>query len=445
MRYTHHMLAAPAVVVFLAIGGGPQLLGAEGDEALIVKCTRPCDAVTAAIVSAGGLVTHRYENIDAIAARVPKGSVPALVAAAGAESVRKDVEVAPPLPGEMVDATWQLAAPDALDGDSASAVGGAQPANYNYNLSFTNVAPLHAAGKIGQNVVVAVIDSGSANVSTIPALSGSVIGGETFVPAAEDLLSATHRQNGSHGTMTAEMVAAHAAFLFLSTSRFVQALNLYAPGSAIACASSGLPPAVCPAIASVVPMTGTAPGAKIYAMKVFRASGGGAPESRIIAAMDHAITLRRNYNMGGANVVGGGTGTESDPFVYSALKIDVVNMSLGGPTLFAGRDIEDQLTLAMLDAGMTLVTSAGNDGFAAMTGGSPGTGFGSLTVGAANTSVHERVLRDNQFGTAPAPCIAPARTSRRRISAHADPPLTAATIPTSSPTASRATSTRTRR
>ena len=47
-------------------------------------------------------------------------------------------------------------------------------------------------------------------------------------------------------------------------------------------------------------------------------------------------------------------------------------MSLGGPTLFAGRDIEDQLTLAMLEVGITIVASAGNDGFAAMTGGSPG-------------------------------------------------------------------------
>ena len=73
-------------------------------------------------------------------------------------------------------------------------------------------------------------------------------------------------------------------------------------------------------------------------------------------------------------------------------------MSLGGATLFAGRDIEDQLTLAMLEVGITLVASAGNDGHAAMTGGSPGTGFGSLTVAAANTAVHERVLRDNQFG-----------------------------------------------
>ena len=75
-------------------------------------------------------------------------------------------------------------------------------------------------------------------------------------------------------------------------------------------------------------------------------------------------------------------------------------MSVGGPTLFAGGDLEDQLTLQMLDVGITIVTSAGNDGFAAMTGGSPGTGFGSLTVGASSTPVHERVLRDIQFGFA---------------------------------------------
>jgi subtilisin family serine protease len=275
------------------------------------------------------------------------------------------------------------------------------PANYRFNLDFTNVSPLHAAGRVGQNVVVAVIDSGTANVPGIPALSGSVIGGETFVPVAVDPLSATHRENGAHGTMTAEMIAAHAVFLFSSTSGFVRALNRYAPGSAIPCTTfpgnCGLPPPVA-AIASAVPMTGTAPGATIYAMKVFPAFSNSAPESRIIAAMDRAITLRRNYNMTGVNTVASGTGTETDPFVYSALKIDVVNMSLGGPTLFAGRDIMDSLTLSMLDVGMTLVASAGNNGPAAMTVASPGTGFGSLTVGAASTAAHERILVDLQFG-----------------------------------------------
>jgi hypothetical protein len=145
-------------------------------------------------------------------------------------------------------------------------------------------------------------------------------------------------------------------------------------------------------------MVGVAPGAKIYALKVFPAAGGGAPESRIIAAMDRAITLRRNFNGGLSQTVVGGAGTEDSPSVYQALKIDVVNMSLGGPTLFAARDLEDQLTLKMIDAGIVLAVAAGNDGFGAMTGGSPGTGLGSLTVGAANTFKHERILRDLQFG-----------------------------------------------
>ena len=34
------------------------------------------------------------------------------------------------------------------------------PANYNFNATFTNVAPLHAAGLNGAGMVIAVIDSG---------------------------------------------------------------------------------------------------------------------------------------------------------------------------------------------------------------------------------------------------------------------------------------------
>jgi subtilisin family serine protease len=400
MRFSPARVAVVSAVVvsLLLLPGGYPIHAAGTDEAFIVECTRPCAAVTAAVAAAGGVVTQRFENVDAIAVRVPRSGVSSLVTVAGADFVYKDAVIEPPAPTQV--ATLDGLAADPID---AAALGAVQPENYNFNLNFTNVAPLHAAGQRGQNVIVALIDSGTANVPQIPALAGSVIGGETFVPLAQDPLSATHRENSSHGTMTAEMVAAHAVFLFVTTSPFVQALNRYAPGSAIPCTmfpappNCGLPPAVA-AIASAVPMTGTAPGARIYAMKVFDARGGGSPESRIIAAMDRAITLRRNYNLTQANTVASGTGTESDPFVYSALKIDVVNMSLGGPTLFAGRDIEDQLTVAMLDVGITLVTSAGNSGHAAMTGGSPGTGFGSLNVAAASSSVHDRILADLQFG-----------------------------------------------
>jgi len=224
-----------------------------------------------------------------------------------------------------------------------------------------------------------------------------VIGGENFVPTAQDpVSSATSRLNDWHGTGTADMIAAHANFLFASTSRLAQSVLVHAPGSAINCAVVVVPG--CPTTATMIPMLGTAPAAKVYAMKVFPSKGGGAPESRIIAAMDRAITLRRNFNNGAPSVPVAGTGTENDPFKFDSLNIKVVNMSLGGPTLFAGGDIEDELTLAMIDVGITLAASAGNDGFAAMTGGSPGTGIGALTIGASSTPVHERILRDNQLG-----------------------------------------------
>ena len=388
------VIAIAAVALSLLISGSHPVHAADGDEALIVECTRPCAAVTAAVAAAAGVVTQRFENVDAMAVRMPRAGVASLVAVAGAASVRKDVDIKAPVPTGTAALSGQVAQPI-----EAAELGQNRPANYNFNLEFTNVASLHADGRIGKGVVVAVIDAGTANVPDLAALRTSVIGGETFVP--EDPLSATHRENGAHGTMTAEMVAAHGVFLFLTSSPFVQALNRNAPGSAIPCAmfpaNCGLPPAVA-AIVSAVPMTGTAPGASIYAMKVFDARGGGSPESRILAAMDRAITLRRNYNQTGTNTVASGTGTESDPFVYSALKIDVVNMSLGGATMFAGRDVEDRLTLAMLEVGITLVTAAGNNGPAAMTGGSPGTSFGALTVAAATTAPHERILIDLQFG-----------------------------------------------
>ncbi len=366
--------------------------GQGGSDSLIVQCARPCSDIRAIVTSSGGEVTRDYQNVDAIAVRVPKSATASLIAAAAAGAVHQDVIVNAPSPA--IAAEVSAAAVASAGGDAFD------PANYNYNLAVNNVASLHAAGKTGQNVVVAVIDSGSANVpASITALAGSVIGGETFVPPALDTLSATHRENGSHGTMTAEMVAAHANLHFLPTSTLVQALNVHMPGSAIPCATI---PGNCgfPAGLAVtrVPMTGTAPAAKIYALKVFPATGGGASSSWIIAAMDRAITLRRNFNTTGTTTVASGTGTETDPFVYSSLKIDVVNMSLGGATLFAGHDIEDQLTLAMLDVGITPVVSAGNDGHAAMTIGSPGSGYGSLTVGAASTAPHERVIRELQLG-----------------------------------------------
>jgi hypothetical protein len=387
----------------IAITSGVLVSGADIQERLIVKCMRPCDTVVSTVAAAGGDVTATFDNIDAIAVTVPVDHIADLTAAVGAGAVRKDVIVMLPPPDGATDVQGIQAA-QPLSAAALDSVAGALPANYNFNNNLTNAAPAHALGLLGQEVIVGVIDSGTAQAA--PALSGTVIGGENFVPPMEDpVSSATSRRNDWHGTAVGSMIAAHTNFLFGTTSTLVRSLHAHAPDSVIDCPSTAFP--TCPAGASLVPMIGTAPRASIYALKVFPSRGGGASESRIIKAMDRAITLRRHFDAGVPSVPVRGDGTEDNPFEYDALNIRVVNMSLGGSTLNAGRDITDQLTLEMLDAGITLVTSAGNDGFAALTGGSPGTGIGSLTVGASSTPVHERVLRDNQFGFGIGPLYRP--------------------------------------
>jgi hypothetical protein len=131
-------------------------------------------------------------------------------------------------------------------------------------------------------------------------------------------------------------------------------------------------------------MVGAAPGASIFPIKVFPAAGGGTPTSRTIAAMEAAIEYRRKYDQG----------------LPDGLNIRVVNLSLGGPTSAAARTLSDLTVEAVINADIVPVIAAGNDGMSSVTGGSPGTSFGALTVGSASGAEHERILRA-QFS---APC-----------------------------------------
>ena len=141
---------------------------------------------------------------------------------------------------------------------------------------------------------------------------------------------------------------------------------------------------------SLLPITGSAPLSSIYALRVFPPTGG-APESRVLAAMERVLQLRENFDNGIAE-------TPNPDGSYSALNITVCNMSLGGPTLFAGQDLESEMTEAFLAKDIVLVVAAGNAGPSGSTVGSPGTGRDALTVGATSSAVHERILRDLQFG-----------------------------------------------
>jgi hypothetical protein len=401
----------------LALGLGAGLVfgagrvdAAHNDERIIVRVAKPYDSFVAAVRGLGGEVTQQYENVDAVAARVPHDKLVDLLAIQGIKVYRDKLVAMPKVdtggPREKLNTSSSTEAEGAVAVGPASAPGVA-PADYLFNNTLVGASALHAQGNFGDGVIVGIIDSGTANSPVVAALPpGTVIGGESFVPGATEP-GPTSRSNGAHGTWVGTMIAGNALFVVPKVvpapgsqffPRMVASLEIHAPDSVFDCAAPPFNVPCDPANQALIPILGVAPNAKLYALKVFPAISESTSEAIILQAMDRAITLRRNFNMGVPSAPVGGTGAEDDPFRYDSLKLEVVNMSLGGPTLFAGRDIEDELTRKMLKEGITLVTSVGNDGMPAMTGGSPGTGFASLTVGGANTAAHERVLRDVQFG-----------------------------------------------
>jgi len=393
-RLSIRRLAGTAFTLLLLTSGAAAPAADGTTRGLILRVPKPYDRVVQAVRGLGGEVNHQYENVDAIAVNLPEERVSEILALVGPGKASKDPMIAQPHSVRRDRGEWgnvptvmDAGAAESLDEAGLKAFAAALPHDYSFNNVAIGASALHAAGYLGQGMTVAIIDSGTANSPVVPALAGRVMGGESFVTA--DVPSATSRQNGPHGTWVGTVIGGNVAFGYWNTGSFVKSLKKFAPSAILGACPDPPAVAVC-----AVPQVGVAPLSRLYALKVFASGGGGAPESRIIAAMDRAISLRRNYNQGMPSVPVSGDGTEDKPYVYDSLDIQVVNMSLGGGTLFAGRDLEDQLTEKMLKEGMVLATSTGNDGFGAMTGGSPGSGLGSLTVGASSNPAHERIVAD---------------------------------------------------
>lgn len=378
----------------------------RGDDpaAVIIQCASSCEQTAAAIRAVGGNVTNRYENIQAIAATVPAERLADLATASA--RISRDYVASVPRSSHEAGPAGDVGLATSLGEFEATSLTAEHVAQMkdlalnglNLDATTTGAGVIHAAGNRGEGIIVAVIDSGSANTPVeAPALAGSIIGGESLVPD-DPLASATSRLNDPHGTRVASLVAGHGMFVLSNTSAFVRSLRLHAPNSVFACEGTDVPVPQCKIGSSVVPMVGAAPEAKIYAVKVAHRNGAGVPQSRLIAAMDRVLTLRRNFNAGMPSVPVAGDGSENNPFVFNSLKIDVVNMSIGGPTLFAGKSEGERLTLQMVQAGIIVIATAGNNGPAAMTLGNPGSGRGALAVGATSSFIHDRILRDVQFG-----------------------------------------------
>jgi subtilisin family serine protease len=348
-------------------------------ERVIIKCQSSCDAVVQAVETAGGTVTHRYKYVKAVAADVPSGSLSAVRKVAGEAAVRKDLMVQTelsakdPRTGAGLFAETEAQATASLGVEALAARADAEPQAYLINNAMTGVNTLHADNLLGQEAVVAVLDSGIRPGFPHLTFDNSVIGGENFVQSDSNGFS--NSANNGHGTVVAGMISANVQFNFAGH-----------PWQAII--ASECPSCITPE--GVFTVLGSAPSSSIYAMRVLDSEGSGAT-SWIIAGMERVIDLRRAFDAGA-------TPTKDASGKYNALPIRVANMSLGGTTLLAGRDIEDELTNAFLENDIVLVVAAGNQGPGGSTIGSPGSGVSSLAVGAASTAVHERILRKLQLG-----------------------------------------------
>ncbi|MBI4474716.1 MAG: S8 family serine peptidase [Acidobacteria bacterium] len=336
-------------------------------ESVLIQSPKPYTTLVSNIQALGGKVKHQYKYVDGVAADIPSNAMEAFRVLVGSSTIEKDLIIPAPVTTSTVRGNSKSgsAITSAPTNNATlipiSELSGVSEAAYSLNNLGLNVRALHLQkpNLTGEGVVVAVVDSGVRPYYPVLALDDAVIGGIDFVgdPQGDpNPLVFSNSQNEPHGTFVAGLITGNVKFGVDSKSKLASSLDVHFPG---ALDESGLP------------MVGTAPASRIYAVRVFGVDPtAGAPESRIIAAIDHIIDVRRTFN------------------------IQVCNLSLGNTTLYAGRDLFDRSVDALLANDIVPVVAAGDVGPSGLTVSSPATSFSAIAVGSASAAANERVQQD---------------------------------------------------
>jgi len=347
-------------------------------EHVLIEVPKPYDHFISAINSQGGRVTHEFTYVDGIAADIPVESLDSIRTLVGAASMSKDISVPAPrsmdsngarsVNGKQIGplVTAKLKSGRTMPPSALPPFASTHPDAYSLNNTGTRIDKLHARGFTGEGTIVAVIDSGFRPGFPYLDADGSLIGGKDFVG---DGLGFSNVANDGHGTFAAGLISGNGSFI---------------PGEALEVALSSYAPKALDPKTGELTLLGTAPGAKIYAVRVFGADASvGAPLSVILEAIQHVIDLRREYDRShGAR----------------GMKIDICNLSLGVSTIYAGRGMLDRSVDALLQAGIVPVVSAGNTGPSSLTIASPGSSMSALTVGGFTSAANDRILAELIFG-----------------------------------------------
>jgi subtilisin family serine protease len=349
-------------------------------------------SVTLDVKDLGGKVTSKYKYINALAVSIPADKVIQLSRSSNVKRIYYDEKRSlqsgfNPSPGiirdngnldPMIDIPVPMETDDYREVSiSPKELTSLKPNTY-WNPTAMGAKPVWEEGYLGQNSYVAIIDTGiwtghfmfqnTSFVGGIDLSWDNLTIREKYPEYAPSYpWNATYegwdnQYNHYHGSHVAGILASTGGIIMPEDDPFVQAVELY----------TGEPLPVYEPGYKVLWLLGMAPKASLYIVKIFDHTGGGVPEALILDSLEHIIGLK----------------------LEQGIDIDVISMSLGGPTLYDGRDLEDQLIDYITSLGITVVAAAGNDGPAPMTVGSPGSANTAIAVGAAAHPVNTRVFWD---------------------------------------------------
>ena len=255
--------------------------------------------------------------------------------------------------------------------------------NTYWNPAIVNAVSVWGMGYTGLNSTVAIIDTGVWTGHFMLSYA-SFIGGVDlsfdnkticdmygYTPpwyGDPKYLGWDNPNNHWHGSHVAGILAGSGAILVPEGAIIARAIELYTGIELPSGEPYGYPGY------KIIYLLGTAPSSSLYIVKAFDHTGAGVPASLIMMAVEHIIDLK-----------------------ISGVDIDIISMSLGGPTLYDGRDPMDKLIDYASSLGITVVVAAGNNGPASMTITSPGTSNTAITVAAAADPVHTRVFWDYYY------------------------------------------------
>lgn len=331
----------------------------------------------------GGEVGHQYRYVNALSASLPANKIAELVRNSNVAKIYYDAErrlVSDPgdslmaSGGTDLDDLLMTPIPEVAEYEYVSVtpeeLASLEPNNY-WNVIAMGAQEIWEETDYGADSLVAIIDTGIWTGHFMFA-GTDIIGG---VDLSYDVGDPTYEgwdniNNHFHGGHVAGTIASTGGIIVSPGTRlyrFAESIEMY----------SGTTLPTLPDGRKIIWLLGMAPAASLYIIKVFDHTAGSIPESMVIAGMEHALDLK----------------------LVHGIDVDIISMSIGGPTLYDGRDVEDALVDYMTSNSITLVAAAGNEGPASMTVSSPGSAYTAITAGAAANPVNTRSYWDYYYDT----------------------------------------------